>query len=193
MLNQNISSNKFDLNLTTTLSSYWCTAIFTKSRSLHYVLKSRGKLTKKWTKPKRTTPSKLDHVRSNRPTSKRTTHAAHRQQRNAETITSEQHWRKEQRLPNRHTKEKKRRQEKTTHQLNLARITASKRHRRNHIQGTTLPTQRTTRNTNASRNETQTVKKRQQTLSRHGNRNNDVTNDASQIKAEDLRKLNRIL
>jgi hypothetical protein len=37
------------------------------------------------------------------------------------------------------------------------------------------------------------VKKRQQALSRNGNRNNDVTNDASQIKAEDLRKSNRIL
>ena len=39
MFNQNIISNKFDLNLSTTLSSYWCTAIFTKSCSLHYVLK----------------------------------------------------------------------------------------------------------------------------------------------------------
>ena len=80
------------------------------------------------------------------------------------------------------------------HQLNPARITASKdaeettfkerrfQHREQHA-----------RNTNASRNETQTVKKRQQALSRHGNRNNDVTNYASQIKAEDLRKSNRIL
>ncbi len=43
MFNQNIISNKFDLNLSTMLSSYWCTAIFMKSCSLHYILKSRGK------------------------------------------------------------------------------------------------------------------------------------------------------
>ena len=47
MFNQNITSNKFDLNLSTTLSSYWCTAIFTKSRSLHYVLKKQRKPTLK--------------------------------------------------------------------------------------------------------------------------------------------------
>jgi hypothetical protein len=39
--------------------------------------------------------------------------------------------------------------------------------------------------------ETQTETERQQALSRNGNRNNDVTDDASQIKAEDLRKQNR--
>jgi len=43
MCNQNIISNKFDLKLVTTFSSYWCTAIFTKSRSLHYVLKKQRK------------------------------------------------------------------------------------------------------------------------------------------------------
>ncbi len=41
--NQNIISNKFNLKLVTTFSSYWCTAIFTKSRSLHYVLKKQRK------------------------------------------------------------------------------------------------------------------------------------------------------
>ncbi len=46
MCNQNIISNKFDLKLVTTFSSYWCTAIFTKSRSLHYVLKKQRKSTK---------------------------------------------------------------------------------------------------------------------------------------------------
>jgi hypothetical protein len=39
MCNQNIISNKFDLKLVTMFSSYWCTAIFAKSHSLHYVLK----------------------------------------------------------------------------------------------------------------------------------------------------------
>jgi hypothetical protein len=39
MCNQNIISNKFDLKLVVMFSSYWCTAIFTKSRSLHYILK----------------------------------------------------------------------------------------------------------------------------------------------------------
>ncbi len=48
MCNQNIGSNKFDLKLVTTFSSYWCTAIFTKSRSLHYVLKKQRKSIQKW-------------------------------------------------------------------------------------------------------------------------------------------------
>ena len=48
MCNQNIMSNKFDLKLVTTFSSYWCTAIFTKSRrSLHYVLKKQSKSIKR--------------------------------------------------------------------------------------------------------------------------------------------------
>jgi len=44
MLNQNIISNKFNLKLVITFSSYWCTAILMKSRSLHYVLKKQRKL-----------------------------------------------------------------------------------------------------------------------------------------------------
>ncbi len=44
MCNQNIISNKFDLKLVTMFSSHWCTAIFTKSRSLHYILKKQRKL-----------------------------------------------------------------------------------------------------------------------------------------------------
>jgi hypothetical protein len=43
MCKQKLISNKFDLKLVTTFSSYWCTAIFTKSRSLHYVLKKQRK------------------------------------------------------------------------------------------------------------------------------------------------------
>jgi hypothetical protein len=44
MCNKNVISKKFDLKLVTTFSSYWCTAIFAKSRSLHYVLKKQRKL-----------------------------------------------------------------------------------------------------------------------------------------------------
>ncbi len=44
MCKQKLIRYKFDLKLVTTFSSYWCTAIFTKSRSLHYVLKKQGKL-----------------------------------------------------------------------------------------------------------------------------------------------------
>jgi hypothetical protein len=47
MCNQNIISNKFDLKLVTTFSSYWCTAIFAKSCSLHYILKKQSKSTLK--------------------------------------------------------------------------------------------------------------------------------------------------
>jgi hypothetical protein len=47
MCNQNIISNKFDLKLVTTFSSYWCTAIFTKSRFLHYVLKKHEEINTK--------------------------------------------------------------------------------------------------------------------------------------------------
>jgi hypothetical protein len=44
LCNQNIISNKFDLKLVTTYSSYWCTAIFTKSRSLHCILKKQKEI-----------------------------------------------------------------------------------------------------------------------------------------------------
>ena len=104
MCNQNIS-NKFDLNLTTTLSSYWCTAIFTKSRSLHYVLKKQEEI----------------------------------------DTQSERHWRKEQRLPNRHTKEKNDVRKKWRSSIKPGKDHSIKRRRRNHIQGTTLPAQKTTR------------------------------------------------
>jgi len=43
MCKQKLISNKFDLKLVTTFSSYWCTAIFMKSRSLHYILKKQRK------------------------------------------------------------------------------------------------------------------------------------------------------
>ena len=44
MCKQKLISNKFDLELVTTFSSYWCTAIFTKSRSLHYILKKQEEI-----------------------------------------------------------------------------------------------------------------------------------------------------
>jgi hypothetical protein len=44
MCNKNVICKKFDLKLVTTFSSYWCTAIFAKSRSLHYILKKQRKL-----------------------------------------------------------------------------------------------------------------------------------------------------
>ena len=78
MCNQNIISNKFDLKLVTMFSSYWCTVIFTKSCSLHYVLKKQRKSTEsekrhwreEWRLPNRprqkqqTTPSKEKQTHS---------------------------------------------------------------------------------------------------------------------------------
>ena len=60
MFNQNITSNKFDLNLSTTLSSYWCTAIFYEIPlpALRFE-KVEETDTKKWKRHRReTTPSK---------------------------------------------------------------------------------------------------------------------------------------
>jgi hypothetical protein len=74
MCKQKLISNKFDLNLTTTLSSYWCTAIFTKSRSLHYVLKK-----KKVNETEENDAFYIDHVRSTKQKKRhtRTTYDAH--------------------------------------------------------------------------------------------------------------------
>ena len=105
MCKQKLISNKFDLELVTTFSSYWCTAIFTKSRSLHYVLKKQEEI----------------------------------------DTQSERHWRKEQRLPNRHTKEKNNVRKKRRSSIKPGKDHSIKRRRRNHIQGTTLPAQKTTR------------------------------------------------
>ncbi len=68
MCNQNIISNKFDLKLVTTFSSYWWTAIFTKSRSLHYILKKQRKLISIiWTTLKKgTTTSKSTYEKRKR-------------------------------------------------------------------------------------------------------------------------------
>jgi hypothetical protein len=63
MCNQNFISNKFDLIQTTTLSSYWCTAIFTKSRSLHYVLKKVEKTYTKVNYTEEDNAFQIDHAR----------------------------------------------------------------------------------------------------------------------------------
>jgi hypothetical protein len=76
MLNQNIISNKFDLKLVITFSSYWCTAIFTKSRSLHNILKKQRKSTKivkKTTLKRGTTPSKSTTLKREKRRQKLTT------------------------------------------------------------------------------------------------------------------------
>ncbi len=61
MCNQNIISNKFDLNLSTTLSSYWCTAIFYEiplpALRFEKVEETDTKV-KKTTPKRKTTPSK---------------------------------------------------------------------------------------------------------------------------------------
>ncbi len=66
MCNQNIISNKFNLKLVITFSSYWCTAIFMKSRSMHYVLKKQRKSIKSekrhWREERRS-PRKHTHRR----------------------------------------------------------------------------------------------------------------------------------
>jgi len=65
MCNQNIISNKFDLKLVTMFSSYWCTVIFTKSRSLPYVLKKQRKNWYQRDDTKETTHSKNGTQKNN--------------------------------------------------------------------------------------------------------------------------------
>ncbi len=106
MLSKNIFSNKFDLKLVITFSSYWCTAIFTKSRSLHYVLKKQRKSTKsEWHRREKTTPSKsatlkkqkrpnindAQHSKETRIHSQEMTRKEHQRFQNNETQTEKEH------------------------------------------------------------------------------------------------------
>ena len=75
MFNQNISSNKFDLNLSTMLSSYWCTAKFQEITlpALRFE-KVEETDTKKWkndTEEKRRSNSKERRITRKKPTRKR--------------------------------------------------------------------------------------------------------------------------
>jgi hypothetical protein len=87
MCNQNISSNKFNLILTTTLSSNWCTAIFTKSRSLHYVLKKVEETVTKVNDTKENDAFQIDHVRRTQETSETRTTLSKEKQTHSQEMT----------------------------------------------------------------------------------------------------------
>ncbi len=83
MCNQNIISNKFDLILTTMLSSYWCTAIFYEFPLPALRFEKVEETDTKWTTPKRTMPSKSTTSEKHKETSETTDDA---QQRKADSL-----------------------------------------------------------------------------------------------------------